>query len=307
MEIISGTTDFFIPESTAVAIGKFDGVHRGHRKLLEQILDAGKDGYAAAVFTFDPPPGAFFSGRQGKELTTREEKRELFREAGIRYLVEFPLNRTTASMPPEEFVLQVLVEKMRAGLVAAGTDLSFGDRGAGDARLLEAMAGIGHYQVSIIRKVCMEGREISSSYVREEVEKGNMELAARLLGSPYSVTGTVEHGKKFGRRIGMPTANLLPPPDKLLPPAGVYFSRVLYAGCWHRGITNLGVKPTVSLENRMVAETYLYDFEGDLYGQTVTVQLLHFLRPERRFPDVEALKAQMRSDIAEGRNWQYLL
>ncbi len=307
MELIQGTTRFLLPEKTAVAIGKFDGIHRGHRRLLQEILDAKEDGYRAAVFTFDPPAGSFFSGKTVKELTTREEKRRIFADLGVDYLVEFPLNARTAAISAEDFILRILVAQMHAGLIAAGMDLSFGDKGAGDARLLAAMAQAGGYQVSIIDKVRLDGREISSTYVREEVAGGNMLLAARLLGCPYQISGIVVHGKQLGRRIGMPTLNLLPPKDKLLPPAGVYYSRTLYQGKTYRSITNLGVKPSVSQEKITTVETYLYDFDREIYGEEITVQLLHFKRPEQKFPSVEALKKNMEKDISEGRIWEYHL
>ena len=141
---------------------------------------------------------------------------------------------------------------------------------------------------------------MSSTRVREAVRTGKMEAAARMLGTPYSVSGTVEHGRRLGRTIGMPTANLLPEQDKLLPPNGVYYSKVLMGGRIYRSITNIGCKPTVSENHIMGVETYLYDFAGDIYGKDITVQLLAFRRPEMKFDGVDSLKAQMQKDIAAG-------
>ena len=299
MHIIENTTEFQLDRPGAVAIGKFDGIHLGHQKLIQKIIEQKAKGYLATVFTFDTSAAAFFGGEE-KELTTREEKRIVFEKMGVDVLIEFPLNRETAATEPVEFVQRYLVSQMQAAYICAGTDLSFGRRGAGNYELLQQYADSYGYQVELIDKVRMDGEEVSSTRVREAVRTGKMEAAARMLGTPYSVSGTVEHGRRLGRTIGMPTANLLPEQDKLLPPNGVYYSKVLMGGRIYRSITNIGCKPTVSNEHIMGAETYLYDFDGDIYGKAITVQLLAFRRPEMKFDGVDSLKAQMQKDIAAG-------
>ncbi|MBO5292629.1 MAG: riboflavin biosynthesis protein RibF [Lachnospiraceae bacterium] len=303
MQFIAGRTHFKLGEKSAVAIGKFDGIHRGHKRLLQEILACKSQGLLAVVFTFDPPAASFFSGKTVQELTTREEKRRRFAAMGVDVLVEFPLNTTTAAMPAEQFVKEILSESLNTRFIAAGTDLSFGAGGAGNAALLHRLSGRYGYRVGIIDKICENGREISSTYLREEVEKGNMEMAARLLGEPYRITGEVVHGRKLGRSIGMPTVNQLPEKEKLLPPNGVYYAQVRFGGRLLNGITNIGYKPTVSRERVIGAETYLYDFSEEIYGQQVEVDLLHYKRPEMRFEGVEQLKSQMQKDIAEGRSY----
>lgn len=302
MQIIQGTTEFQLDRKSAIAIGKFDGIHRGHRKLLANILEAKEDGLQSVIFTFDPPPNVFFGGSQEKELTTREEKRKLFADMGIDVLVEFPLNWETAATRAETFVEEILVRRLKAVYIAAGTDVSFGYKKEGNYRLLQSMADMLGYEVQLIDKVCFSDREISSTYVREEVIKGNMQLVTTLLGSPYKVTGEVVHGRRLGRTLGMPTVNLIPPAIKLLPPNGVYYSNALYRGKRYKGITNIGVKPTVSEEACMGVETYLYDFDEEIYGKELTVELLEFKRPEMKFHNVEELKCWMQMDIAEGRD-----
>lgn len=301
MQIIERETDFQLDKPSAVAIGKFDGVHRGHQSLLRHVLEQREKGLQAVVFTFDPSPAALFSGESLPELTTKREKRTLFRELGIDVLIEFPLNFTTAAMEPETFVEKILAERMKTAYIAAGEDLSFGNKGKGDAALLQKMAGKFGYRTEIIEKVCLEGVEISSSYVREVIKAGDMERAERLIGEAYSVSGIVAHGKKLGRRLGMPTVNLLPEREKLLPPYGVYFSEVSVGERVYKGITNIGCKPTVNDEKQTGVETYLYDFAQDIYGREITVRLFSFLRPERKFASVEELKKQMAADIARGR------
>ena len=299
MHIIENTTEFQLDRPGAIAIGKFDGIHLGHQRLIQKIIEQKAKGYLATVFTFDTSAAAFFGGEE-KELTTRAEKRIVFEKMGVDVLIEFPLNKETAATEPVEFVQRYLVSQMQAAYICAGTDLSFGRRGAGNYELLQQYADSYGYQVELIDKVRIDGEEVSSTRVREAVRAGQMEAAARMLGTPYSVSGSVEHGRRLGRTIGMPTANLLPEQDKLLPPNGVYYSKVLMGDRIYRSITNIGCKPTVSENHIMGVETYLYDFTGDIYGKDITVQLLAFRRPEMKFDGVDSLKAQMQKDIAAG-------
>lgn len=302
MQIIEQTTTFKLARKSAVAIGKFDGVHLGHQALIHKITGQKNNGLLSTVFTFDMSASAFFGG-EAKELTTRNEKRMIFERLGVDILIEFPLNEVTAATEPEAFVHGFLAEQMRASYICAGPDLSFGKKGAGNYETLVRFAGEHGYQVELIDKVMVEGEEVSSTRVREAVRQGHMKEAAQMLGAPYSVSGHVEHGKKLGRTIGMPTANLIPAKDKLLPPNGVYYSEVVVDGMEYKGISNVGCKPTVSDSMLMGVETYLYDFSGDIYGREICVRFLAFRRPEMRFDSVESLKLQMMRDIAAGERY----
>ncbi len=303
MIVISDTLDFKLNEDTAVAIGKFDGVHLGHRSLLQTLLERKAQGLKTCVLTFDPSPAVLFGVSDGKELTTKEEKQRIFRDMGIDVLVEFPLSFSSAAMAPEVFVREYLVERMRARWIVAGEDVSFGAKGVGDAVLLQELAEELGYSLTTISKIAVEGREISSTYIRELVEAGQMEQVKKFLGSPYTICGEVSHGKKLGRTIGMPTINVLPGEDKLLPPAGVYYSSVVHNGLTYKAISNVGYKPTVTEEKIMGVESFLFDFEGNLYGEEVIIQLHAFKRPEMKFGNVEALKEQMHLDKEEGRKY----
>lgn len=303
MQIIENTTEFHIPDKTAIAIGKFDGIHRGHKELLKCLESAKKSGLKTAVFTFFPSPAAFFSDEELKELTTQEEKRALFEEMGIDYLVEYPFCRKTADVAPEKYVKEFLLDKMNGVLIAAGCDVSFGKGGKGDGKLLERLSAECGFRLEIIDKLKYQGREISSTFVREEIIKGNMEKAGELLGEPYFVSGTVEQGKKLGRRLGMPTANLYPGQDKLLPPKGVYFSKVNVKGVKYYGVTNIGSRPTVEDGNRISVETFLFDFGEKIYGEFIRIELLHYRRPERRFENVEELKTAVYENIREAEEY----
>lgn len=301
MEIIADSLDFQLNRETAVAIGKFDGIHVGHRRLLEEILGKKREGLEACVFTFDISPAVLFGKSDGKVLTTREEKRRIFKELGVDILVEFPMTLESAAIPAEDFARHYLSEALCTGFIAAGEDLSFGQYGLGDTALLQKLKGELGFEVKTIQKVQIDGKEVSSTYIRTLLEEGDMERVKLYLGEPFCVMGTVVHGRHMGHSLGFPTINLIPEKEKLLPPFGVYKSMVRYGEGLYHGISNVGRKPTVGGDERAGIETYLYDFDGDLYGQEVIVYLHEFMRPERRFESLEMLKAQIKQDVAAGR------
>lgn len=297
MKIITELDKLNIREKTAVAIGKFDGIHVGHKELLSKILEKKKDGLKATVFTFDPSPEEFFVGHSVPQLFTREEKLKAFQELGVDILVMFPLNDETAATDPEEFVRRILVDELNAGFIAAGSDVSFGDKGKGDSKLLERLGKELSYELCIIDKVKIDGEEVSSTRVRNAVSDGDMDLTERLLGTKYSISGIVEHGNHLGHTIGVPTVNILPPSMKLLPPYGVYSSTVKIGKNEFKGMTNIGRKPTVSEKEKVGVETYIYDFDRDVYGEYIEVVLHSFVRPEIKFENMEQLKLQIQQDI----------
>ncbi|MCR5595473.1 MAG: riboflavin biosynthesis protein RibF [Lachnospiraceae bacterium] len=309
MQIISGITDFQLNNDSAVAIGKFDGVHLGHRILIEDIVGVScKDpGLKSVVFTFNPSPESLFVGHALPELTTTNEKRFIFDRMGVDVLIEFPMNQNTAAITAEEFVTDYLVKRMRAGVITAGVDLSFGYKGLGNADLLERLGKDNSYECHIIDKVTYKGEEISSTRIRNALSDGDMETVSALLGSPYRVSGVVAHGRKLGRTIGMPTANVIIPPDKMTGPKGVYYSKVYTAEGVYPAISNVGVKPTVIDDELLCCESYIYGYDRDIYGQYIEVELMHFVRPERKFEGIEELKDQMQHDIAGGMSYHHLL
>jgi len=303
MRIIEKTTVFKIDEPSAITIGKFDGNHIGHSIIIKKVIEAKKEGLVAVVFTFDPSPTTFFSGVKAKELATKEEKRSQFRELGVDILVEYPLTKETAKIMPVNFIREVLVEQLGAKKIIAGKDISFGHKGKGNSQLLKEYQREYQYEVEIVDKVSLYNRDISSTFVREEVEKGNMSLVSELLGKPYTIRGTVVEGNKIGRTIGMPTVNIVPEESKLLPPKGVYFSKVLYQSKWYNGITNIGCKPTVCSLDKIGIETFIYQFSNNIYGSEITVQLLLLKRPEMKFHSIEELKKQMEADVIAGKTF----
>ncbi len=303
MKIISGTADFTLESPTAVAIGKFDGVHLGHRLLLNELIQQKKNGLSPTILTFDPSPEIFFGYGSDGELSTKEEKRKLFEEAGIETLIEFPFNSQTATVPAEDFVLNVLLRRMKAQFIAAGPDLSFGDKGKGNFELLRVLAAHEGCDVRMIDKLRLNGYTVSSTLIRSCVHEGEMEKTAEYLGTPYSIRGTVIHGLENGRKIGFPTVNLVPDDGKILPPKGVFFSKTCFDGKEYRSITNIGNNPTVGGISEIRVETHIFEFDGDIYDKQIEVKLLHFHRPERKFEDFSHLQLQIEADAAAAREY----
>lgn len=295
MKVIEHTTEFQISEETAISLGKFDGLHQGHRLLIDRILKKKKEGLFSLIFTFD------FGARPA--LTLPKERREILKRDHLDYLVECPFVPKLSHMEPEDFVQKVLKERLHARYLAVGTDFRFGYQRKGDYRLLQQMSKLCGFQVEVVEKACWQGREISSTYIREALEQGQMELVNQLLGYAYSVTGEVLHGRQIGRTLGMPTTNLIPAEQKLLPPNGVYATKTIIAGETFEGITNIGYKPTVGGETRKGVETYLFDLDRNLYGEIVQVQFYGYERPERKFSSLEELKSQIEADAAWGREF----
>ena len=282
----------YVPVQTAVTIGKFDGFHLGHRSLLAEVLKEKENGLASCVISFST---VVDGGR--KLIYTKEEQRKLCESLGIDVLAEYVLDESLREMTAEQFVSEILCKKLQAKVIVAGEDFRFGKGRAGDVALLQRLEETYGYRTVCVSKVTEESVRISSTGIRVLLTEGNVAEANGLLGRPYAVFGEVMHGKKLGRTLGFPTMNLIPSAEKLLPAYGVYATRTKVDGQWVSGITNIGLRPTVDSDNQVSVETHLFEYEGDLYGKQVEVQFLHFLRPERKFADVEALKAAMFEDL----------
>lgn len=296
MKYIKNTTDFYIKEPTAISLGKFDGIHRGHELLLEELMKQKKRGLATVVFTFDIPPKKALSELEQKVLTTNEEKMHIFDSFGIDYLIECPFTPEVMNMEAESFI-EMLAERLSVKCIVAGEDFCFGHNRRGNYKMLQEYAKKLSYEAVIFPKMKEEEREISSTYIREEIENGNIELANKLLGYPYFVSGEVKHGNKIGRTIGFPTINLIPAKQKLLPAYGVYITKVMVNGIVYHGITNVGKKPTIEGNNPVGIETHIFDFNEDVYEQNVVVTFIKRIREEQKFDSLDALLEQMRKDV----------
>ncbi len=305
MQIIQDTINFHIDEPTVVTIGKFDGMHRGHEAIFKRMLDYRQQGLKIVIFTFDMPVSAVLNGGRSKVLTTRVEKRRIFKALGADYLIEFPFNEKTASISAEEFIDDFLVESLNMRAIVMGSDCRFGHRGIGTPEMLRRYAHNYGYEVEVIDKLTEDGDKISSTMIRHYIEQGELKKANNLLMYPYFFYGEVVHGNEIGRTISIPTVNLTPKENKLLVPNGVYFSRVDIEGVKYNSITNIGRKPTIEGQGveRITIESHIYDFDRDIYGKEVTVSILDFLRPEKKFKSLDALKEQLHKDIKQGEIW----
>ncbi len=238
-----------------------------------------------------------------KVIYTKEEQRKLCESMGIDVLAEYPLDESMREMTAEQFVTEILCKKLQAKVIVAGEDFRFGKGRAGDVDFLRSLEETYGYRTVCIPKVTEEEVRISSTGIRELLAAGNVAEANILLGRPYAVFGEVLHGKKLGRTLGFPTMNLIPSEEKLLPVYGVYVTRTKVDGQWFDGITNIGLRPTVDSDEQVSVETHLFSYEGDLYGKQVEVQFLMFLRPERKFPDVDSLQGAMKEDVKNAKGY----
>lgn len=291
---------FHIDEPTALTIGKFDGLHRGHGELLSHLLEKRGEGLRSVVFTVDIPPKKLTGGEGLQLLSTNKEKQALFAERGIDYLVQCPFTPEVMCMEPEDFV-DWIVTKLNVRCIVIGEDCCFGHNRRGDYRLLERLSGHYGYELQVVSKLKFEGRDISSTFIREEIKKGNMEIAAQLLGHPYSIDGIVETGNQIGRTIGIPTANIEAEPDKLLPPFGVYAATIDIREERYYGIANIGRKPTIQPkeggQNPVGVEMHILHFDENIYCEPVRISFYVYERPEIRFHSISDLQAQIKRDI----------
>lgn len=304
MKIITELDKIRIDEDSVIAIGKFDGVHKGHRALIDQVLSLGKQyNLKTVIFTFVPSPADFFGLTDGYSIMSEQEKIFVLEDMGIDYLVEFPFNTETAGMEPVVFIEDMLCKQLKAKYIVSGSDVSFGKGGKGNYELLQELSDKNGYKTIKIDKIKINGDEISSTLIRKLITKSNIENANSMLGQPFMAKGQVITGNKIGRTIGFPTINVMPDSKKVLPKNGVYYSQVLVDGVLYNSISNIGVKPTIADDNDVLIETYIYDFNADIYGKDVIVYLLEFKRPEQKFSGLAQLTEVLNRDILDGQKY----
>ena len=285
-----------LPGPVYLAIGIFDGVHRGHRALIEEAqADAKKTGGTAVVMTFEPHPMMFFQRAEPPlRLSSPRHKELLLARQGVTHLAVLPFEAGRAGQTAEEFVEELRTACRPLGGVVVGADWKFGKGRAGDVGLLKRMGG---FEVDGIPAVTIQGKPISSTAIRLAVARGDLALAEEALGRPYAVFGRVVPGRKLGRELGFPTANLETDGFQL-PPDGVYAVLVRIGEKAFAGVANLGVRPTVSRGDKRMLEVHLLAFEGDLYGLEIEVEFLRFVREEKKFGSMDELRAQIGRDVA---------
>ena len=285
-----------------VALGNFDGFHEGHQAVVARAAARARaERRPVLAATFDPHPVRYFKpGAPPFRLTTLDQRERLFAAAGADAMLVFRFDANLASLSAEAFVAERLVVLVGAGGVVTGEDITFGKGRGGDVDVLKRLGAEHGFSVDAVPPVTRDGEPVSSSRIRDALQAGDCETAARLLTRPFAIEGVVEHGDKRGRTIGYPTANLSLG-AYLRPRFGIYAVRGRLAdGTVLAGAANLGIRPTFEPPKELL-EPHFFDFSGDLYGQTVEVELVSFLRPETKFGSIEALKAQMERDCAEAR------
>lgn len=297
MKVLHSTEELAtVNQAVHWAMGFFDGVHRGHRRVIES---AATSGALRGVLTFTQHPLALLAPQKQPRLITPTpaQKHALLEALGVDVLLELPFTRELAAMAPQDFLDMLRAACPMAG-ISVGSNWHFGRGGAGDAAFVEQYAAEHGLRACVQTLAEHEGERICSSRIRELLEEGNLPRVEAMLGHAFSIAGVVEPGQKLARKLGFPTANIRVHGQAVLPPAGVYEICVTVDGAPRRGIANLGLRPTIQeTEKVMRLETHLPGWSGDLYGRELVVELHRFLRPERRFASVEELRAQIAADI----------
>lgn len=291
------TQDITTPRGapSAVALGFFDGVHMGHRAVISAAVAAGEKNLIPRVFTFRPE-GSVPASKSGLTLLQTEEQKEAILERlGVEEVICPPFGEFCA-MTPEQFVRDFLGKVLRAKELVCGFNYHFGRGGAAGVPELTALCEPLGIRVTALPPVLWQGEVVSSSRIRRCIRDGEADKAAEMLQSPFTLTAEVIHGKSLARTLSWPTINQIFPPDFTIPRHGVYWSRVALEGRSWDGVTNVGIKPTLH-ETNLTMETYILDYSGDLYGRTIPVSLLRFLRPEQQFPSVQELSRRIQKDI----------
>lgn len=296
MEIINQNQALNLSNSIVI-FGNFDGVHKGHQLLIQEALKKKKEfGYVTSFFTFEPHPTFVITGKEPVDIIfTPEEKKKVVKDYGIDYYIEFQFDMTIAKMAPELFVENVIHKQLNAKYIIVGEDYRFGSKRSGDVQLLKELGKVYGFEVMTFHKMNQDNRIISSTWLRETIREGNMEKFYTLTDRHFSITGKVEHGRAIGRTIGIPTANVSVPKHKILPPNGVYASYTTVAGVRHKSIANVGKKPNT--ENERIVESYILDFDEMIYGETIQIEMTHYMRSEQKLESLDHLKKLIKKDL----------
>ena len=296
MEILKNITQLNL-NNTIVAIGKFDGIHKGHMLLMEEVLSGQKEGLNGIVFTFSNPPKSFIEGKDSKLIYSEEEKILHMNQLGINYLIEYPITEDFMNLSPKEFIQEILVNQLGVKAIVVGVDFRFGKNRSGSVEDLIKYSETYNYQVVAKEKLKIDDEIVSSTEIRKLIHKGEMREVVEVLGRHYSLYEEVIEGNKLGRTIQIPTANQLIPRDKIIPPYGVYATSINIDGIIYKGISNLGMKPTVN-GKQLGLETHIFDFSEDIYHKKIEVSFIEYIRAERKFNSFQELNNQLISDIA---------
>ena len=304
MKIFHGTDNANITRSTVLTLGVFDGLHLGHQRIMQTVVSRAKA--AAAVptaITFDPHPrSVLYPENAPPLLQTLDQRLANFGVLGIEQTIVIRFDMDFADRDAEVFLRDIVHERLRAKEVYLGKGFAFGRNRGGNIELLRRISAELGFAADEVPEITLRGQRISSSKIRELLKDGRVNLARRMLGRPYGVEGQIMRGNQRGRTIGFPTANLKPR-NRVIPRYGVYATATLIDDIWRRSITNVGVRPTFGNETEPSIETYVFDFDGDLYGDVLRVRFLHRIRDEKKFGGIEELKTQITKDSNRALNY----
>ena len=297
MKIFHGTENANILRPTVLTLGVFDGLHLGHQKIMETVVERAKAVQAVpTAITFDPHPRAvLYPEKSPPLLQTLDQRLANFEVLGIEQAIVIRFNKKFADQDAEIFLREIIHERLQAKEIYLGHGFAFGKNRSGNIELLKKMSEELGFYADEVEEVRLRGKRISSSKIRQLLKDGKVNIVRRMLGRPYGVEGVIIRGDRRGHTIGFPTANLKPH-NRVIPKYGVYATATLIDGVWKKSITNVGVRPTFKNDDEPSIETYIFDFKGDLYGDVLRVRFLHRIRNERKFAGVEEIKAQIQKD-----------
>jgi riboflavin kinase/FMN adenylyltransferase len=304
MKIFHGTENAKIIRPTVLTLGVFDGLHLGHQKIMEAVVErAQKLGVSPTAITFDPHPRAVLHpGSAPPLLQTLDQRLANFDVLGIEQAIVITFDREFAAQSAEEFITRIIHGRLQAKEVYLGKGFAFGRARGGNITLLRKMSDELGFFADEVDEVQLRGQRISSSRIRDLLAKGGVNMVRRMLGRPYGVEGVIIRGDRRGHAIGFPTANLHPH-NRVIPKYGVYATATLINGTWRRSITNIGVRPTFGADAEPSIESHIFDFDRELYGDVLRVRFLHRIRDEKKFAGVDELKAQIKKDAEEALNY----
>lgn len=297
MDIIKSIWDVNNVEESVVTIGKFDGLHNGHKVLIKKAVESSKKRrIKSVVFTFANHPANYFNNHSVKNIITDKDKMKKLNHLGIDIVVNIPFDEKMTNISADDFARKILKEKLRAKKVIVGHDFTFARNKEGNAKLLKLLGAKYNFKVEVVKPVKINNIRVSSTYIRNLIAEGSVNKVKEYLGRNYQLEGKVIKCKQLGRTIGFPTANMKIENEMLVPKCGIYATKVYLNGKTYFGATNIGYNPTVEGKDLSV-ETNILDFNEDIYGKTIKLEFLERIRDEKRFYSLEELKSQLKIDI----------
>ena len=300
MKIFNSIDEFNLDCDTAITVGKFDGLHRGHKILCENLFALERsDNLTSLVISFVESPSNVLEISDHKKIVTNEERISLFRDSGISIFIECPFDKKLMTTGPEEFIDE-LIKALNMKCLVVGMDFRFGYKGSGDVYLLKRLSEEKGFRLIVIDKLKDDNIDISSTRIRVEIKNGHILKANQLMGRNYFIYGEVIYGRQIGKKLDFPTINIRPSEDKLIPKNGVYISVVQIGSNIYRGITNVGIRPTFDDGDSLSVETHIFNFDSNVYGKEVKIVFLKEMRSEIKFDSADDLKKQLVKDKKMG-------